>query len=1152
MVFRIRLAVLSALVPVSLQAQTASFSTISTSGYATADTNSCATGRNNLVTSGNYQFAAFYDNQRYVNIARRNLGSTTWTNVRTTLRASTTEIADDHNNIALAVDGDGYLHCSWGMHNVQMRYARTTSVATTGTWNTTRAALTTPNSITGANENSVTYPEFFNVPSSKDLLLIHRNGSSGNGNEYISRYSASTQSWTRLQPTLMDGISTSVNGYLNNLQYTASGKLMMTWVWRGTPAFQSNHNILYAESLDNGVTWQKQGGAAQTLPLNEGNAQVVKTIPTNSSLINQSTMTADVNGNPMVATWYAPNASSGDNSRQYMLEYYDGSIWRSSQITNRQENRGTSLVADTEVRETGRPIVIVDQSNRVLVIMRQDEDANRIVAAYSSDRQNWSFVTLNSEDMGTYEPTYDRILWERDHVLNLFYQPVGLGSATSTVQVLEWDVAGFFAPLAGTYWTLDGNGNWDTAANWNGAVPNAASAIARYGGGTTSISTNPAITIDGTKTLGTMSFNHPSSSFSLVSGIDGAISLNNGAAAAFVSVQDGNHAINVPVTIGSAGAEFSITGATDSLSLGSTLSGTGTITKSGLGVLAFASAGNTAISNSINITGGLLRQDGAGVLTLAGSNSFAGGGVAASAGTLRRGNAAAFANGMSIATSGSGKIDLNGYDLTIGSLSGSGGSITDDSATGGTTRITFYGTSTYDYSGSISNGAVRSLAITKTGTSTLRLRGASSFTGGINLDQGFIEAYHNNALGTGTVTMNPGATNARLVLGDGITVNAPVVMTTANAAVLTGSIMTISDTSSGTYSGALTINGNASSGGHFMGPRTSGLLRITGPITTGPSVATLINREGFVRFSGGGSYPGLDIRASTTSIGANNGIATNAVVDIGGNGSTTVATVLDLNGFSQTLAGLKNSVTSANAALVTNTSATMSTLTLSTGAASQSFGGSISGNLSLRIVSGRQILTRSGTTTLNGVYDYVRPTIVDGGALQLTSVAWNPVLNLTGAEVNGGELIFDYTGTTSPKTTILPLLSNAMPSNFTNGKLRRAVPLADTGLAFLDDGVSLFTVKSALYGDASLDGRVNTFDFNQLAGNWGASNDWTKGNFNYDSTINSIDFNLLVSNFGKAWSAPAPDLGAVVPEPSAIAVVCLGIGILARRGRQRL
>ena len=35
------------------------------------------------------------------------------------------------------------------------------------------------------------------------------------------------------------------------------------------------------------------------------------------------------------------------------------------------------------------------------------------------------------------------------------------------------------------------------SANWNGAVPNSVSAVARFGGGTTTITTNPVITIDG-------------------------------------------------------------------------------------------------------------------------------------------------------------------------------------------------------------------------------------------------------------------------------------------------------------------------------------------------------------------------------------------------------------------------------------------------------------------------------------------------------------------------------------------------------------------------------------------------------------------------------------------------------------------------------
>ena len=60
-------------------------------------------------------------------------------------------------------------------------------------------------------------------------------------------------------------------------------------------------------------------------------------------------------------------------------------------------------------------------------------------------------------------------------------------------------------------------------------------------------------------------------------------------------------------------------------------------------------------------------------------------------------------------------------------------------------------------------------------------------------------------------------------------------------------------------------------------------------------------------------------------------------------------------------------------------------------------------------------------------------------------------------------------------------------------------------------------VKYTLYGDANLDGSVNSIDFGDMAANFGKSGKvWDQGDFNYDGAVNSIDFGLLAGNFGKS------------------------------------
>src|SRR5439155_15785053 len=71
-------------------------------------------------------------------------------------------------------------------------------------------------------------------------------------------------------------------------------------------------------------------------------------------------------------------------------------------------------------------------------------------------------------------------------------------------------------------------------------------------------------------------------------------------------------------------------------------------------------------------------------------------------------------------------------------------------------------------------------------------------------------------------------------------------------------------------------------------------------------------------------------------------------------------------------------------------------------------------------------------------------------------------------------------------------------------------------------------IKYTRYGDANLDGSVDTIDFGYLAGNFGGSNkQWYQGDFNYDRFVDTVDFGLLAASFGK----PAAALNALASSP---------------------
>jgi hypothetical protein len=499
---------------------TVSLSSVSNNAYGADDINSCSIDINNLVTDGNYQFIAYYNNSGDVVIGRRATSTSAdntnpWT-LDTTRMTPTSGITDDHDVISIAVDGNGDMHLSWGMHNAALQYDISSNSVLGSSFNPSFVKQTSSNDpglfANLGSIDQVTYPQFYNIPNSNNLLFVYRDaasasgGGSGDGNEFFAVYNATTKTYSAAQNLeMMDGGTTSVNGYMNNLLYTPSGTLVATWTWRATPNWQTNSNILYAQSPDNGNSWYQFGGTTQyALPIVQNTsdggtaaqvAQAVVNIPQNDSFINQTSEAIDNNGNPMVATYLTPawnvNTNSGNPNRQYVLEYYNGSSWQQSVISNRTSDTTIDTSGD-DVRDLGRPLVMVDSSNRVIVVTRSEDTSmgaysnpstpnNDVVVYYTTasaldaGSPDWRSTTLDDVNLGEYEPTYDPHLWASSNILDLMYEPEGLsGEGEEPISVLQWNEQAFFQD--GIYWNNSngvspvGDGyTWDNAnnANWN-------------------------------------------------------------------------------------------------------------------------------------------------------------------------------------------------------------------------------------------------------------------------------------------------------------------------------------------------------------------------------------------------------------------------------------------------------------------------------------------------------------------------------------------------------------------------------------------------------------------------------------------------------------------------------------------------------------
>jgi hypothetical protein len=155
------------------------------------------------------------------------------------------------------------------------------------------------------------------------------------------------------------------------------------------------------------------------------------------------------------------------------------------------------------------------------------------------------------------------------------------------------------APLqAQPTWKNATGGSWTNPLNWQqNTLPNGPGAQAIFAA---AIASPQTVTLDAPTIVGTLQFNS-TTSYTLASGSNGTLLLDNAGAPANISVSTGNHTISVPITLTTAGTTFNIA-ANSTLSLTASLSG-GSITKTSPGKLILSA--NSLLTN-LTITAGTI------------------------------------------------------------------------------------------------------------------------------------------------------------------------------------------------------------------------------------------------------------------------------------------------------------------------------------------------------------------------------------------------------------------------------------------------------------------------------------------------------------------------------------------------------------------
>lgn len=421
--------VLLFLLSIAGEAQT--FSSVD-SGWARNSINTVVFRKNSLTSFKDTQYIAFYNADSYVVVGKRKLDTDNWLLQQTQYKGKTT---DAHNSISIAVDGNGFLHLAWDHHGSKLRYCKSVHPGA--------LEFTPEYPMTGKLEGAVTYPEFYNLPNG-DLVFLYRDGSSGAGNLVINRYDIQTKTWTQLHQNLIDG-QKARNAYWQAC-VDSKGAIHLSWVWRESPDVRSNHDMGYAQSDDGGITWKKSTGEKYTLPITAATAEYTCKIPQGSELINQTSMTADEHGKPFIATYWR---DSGATIPQYHVIYKTGKAWQMQNLRFRKAAFSLSG-GGTKRIPVSRPQILVWKvkgKTATALIFRDAERGNKVSVALSKNiaSKAWSVIDLTKHDIGSWEPSYDHVLWQKRKVLNLFVQKTDQADAEGVsglspqmISVLRW------------------------------------------------------------------------------------------------------------------------------------------------------------------------------------------------------------------------------------------------------------------------------------------------------------------------------------------------------------------------------------------------------------------------------------------------------------------------------------------------------------------------------------------------------------------------------------------------------------------------------------------------------------------------------------------------------------------------------------------
>jgi hypothetical protein len=219
----------------------------------------------------------------------------------------------------------------------------------------------------------------------------------------------------------------------------------------------------------------------------------------------------------------------------------------------------------------------------------------------------------------------------------------------------------------------------------------------------------------------------------------------------------------------------------------------------------------------------------------------------------------------------------------------------------------------------------------------------------------------------------------------------------------------------------------------------------------------------------------------------------------------------------------------------------------------------------------------NGTVTLAGpgISSESNRTVLVTSAVNFTgtsSLGWTGQLDLGGNDliVHGGilsqllsQIISGYNSASGSLWSGSGIVSSQAQADSTHLTTLGILPNSAGGYSSFDGqpvSSSDVLIKYTYYGDANLDGQVNSADYTRIdSGFLSHATGWWNGDFNYDGVVNGSDYTLIDNAFNTQGASitavianPTTELVSTsVPEPSsAIGTILLTSASLARRRRR--